>query len=152
MQLKRNMFSQIRNTVSNTIQGCEVMNNIINSMDNSSNHPSNNHTICNTVENNTSTVMNTPNDSSTTTESNTAATSYTSTRTNSTSTEITLLNDTLNTSPLPIPTIQECLENIKNGIKPDIELHRHSETIKMQERFNELIFKHKMHHCKFCQK
>ena len=35
MQSKRNMISKIKTTVSNTIQWCEVMNNMINSMDNS---------------------------------------------------------------------------------------------------------------------
>ena len=56
-----------------------------------------------------------------------------------------LLNNTLNIPLPPILTAQECLENIKNRIKPNVELHCHSEMTKMQERFNNLMFKHKIH-------
>ena len=113
------------------------MNNMLNSMDNTSNDPSNNHIICNIVEDNTSTAINSP----TTTDP--------PTRLNDTLNDSPICtNDTLN-DPITVLTMHEYLENIKNGIKPNTELHHHPKIIRMQESFNELIFKHKVHHYQY---
>ena len=89
----------------------DAMNNMINLMDNTSNHPSNNQTICNTVEYDTSTAMNSsnpPNESSSTIEINAASTSSTSAYANGASNEI---------QP-PAPNIHECFESIKMESSP----------------------------------
>ena len=57
-----------------------------------------------------------------------------------------LLNDTLNIPLLLTLTMQECLENIENGIIPNIELHSYSKTIYTGEKFNKTIFNCKMHY------
>jgi len=117
------------------------MNNMLNSIDNDSNDPSNNHIICNTVEDNTSTAIN----ALTTTDPPICLNDTL----NDTLNDLTLrTNDTLN-DPITVPTMYEYLENIKNGIKPNTELHCHPEIIRIQESFNELIFKHKVHYCQY---
>ena len=61
-------------------------------------------------------------------------------------------NDSSNTLPIqqPAPTLLEHINAIKRGEKPTLELHVHPEIIKMQKKFCEKQFSHKMKHCHFC--
>ena len=49
------------------------------------------------------------------------------------------------------PTFEKNLKSIKQGIKTTIDLHLHPETTKLQCKFIEKTFKHKIHHCHYCK-
>ena len=48
-------------------------------------------------------------------------------------------------------TFEQTLKNIKLGIKPTTPLHSHPQTIDLQKKFNEKLFKHKVNHCHYCK-
>ena len=53
--------------------------------------------------------------------------------------------------PNDIPSIQECIDTIKDGSLPPISLGQHPSTKVLQEKFNNFMYNQSVHHCHYCK-
>ena len=53
--------------------------------------------------------------------------------------------------PNDIPSIQECIDTIKDGSLPPISLGQHPSTKVLQEKFNNFMYNQLVHHCHYCK-